>query len=893
MRRSLSVAVVCALIGAGTLLGGSAASAADPDDLVPTLADALADAADAGASDAAALADAVGLPDDGPGSLRVDADGDIAATVTFAGRPTDADLDAVRALATIDTVFRFSPAAAVTVDPTLLDDLAELPRVVSVAPVLAPTVGGASAALPTVVRAAPGPATDCRAFPSDAVGPLAVDLARDAFGVDGTGVTVGILSDSFEGGIASGPDAAADVAAGLLPGPGNPCGHETPVTVLADQDGAGADEGRAMAQLVHAIAPGATLMFHTGFRGEQDMAEGIVALAEAGADVIVDDIAYTSEPHFQQGVISAAVAHVQKMGVAYYTSAGNQNVAGSVGTSAGRAIGAWETSAFRGTACPTWVDVPTTVVQWECLDFDAAGAGDPTDTLFFKDPASPNVAVSWAEPVYGVQNVMVPQLYVDEGSGPVLVSVANLMSLDVPGMLAGLDAAHPTVEGDVEIVVLRPVASGATQTNPAVWTGFWAGMRELAAREHDTSAGTDRVGLRASGHAADGSAIAVAAADWRTPTLPETFTSPGAATIHFEPVGFGPDASPTPSPAYAQPLAVPGPQIAAVDGNRTSFFGQSMPGEVGDFFFGTSAAAPNAAAVHALALEYAPTATTDEIAQAAFTTAQAMTNPLASSVTDEQFFGAGLIDANALLTQLPPRAVTGLEATALSASSIAVAWDAAAGATGYRVELSAGGTVVASVDTDAATTATTFSDLQPDTDYTVRLSVIGAAGAGPAATTGVTTPRPPVPAQTPQAPPASQLGPDPAPGVVTTSASVVAGESVTVTGLPPRTWVYAWLFSDPTALGWAWTGRDGTVTLTVPATVPAGAHRLALRTADSTLLGWVGLQVSAPAVQPASALARTGSAADATPVAALGALTLLAGAGLVARGLRRAPRQTD
>ena len=75
--------------------------------------------------------------------------------------------------------------------------------------------------------------------------------------------------------------------------------------------------------------------------------------------------------------------------------------------------------------------------------------------------------------------------------------------------------------------------------------------------------------------------------------------------------------------------------------------------------------------------------------------------------------------------------------------------------------------------------------------------------------------------------------------------------------------------------------------------MPAGAHRLALRTADGTLLGWVGLQVSAPAVQPASALARTGSAADLTPVAALGALTLLAGAGLVARALGRAPRQTD
>ncbi|WP_460775381.1 S8 family serine peptidase [Microbacterium sp. GXF7504] len=884
----MSAIVVCALIGAGAVFGGSAATAVDdPVDVIPTLADALADAAEGGAADAAALADAVGLPESGPGSLDVDSDGRVQATVTFTGRPSDADLDAVRALATVDTVYRFSPAAGVTVDPALLDDLAALPGVLAVAPVLAPTVGStqATTAGMTAAPAASGPGAACREFPSDAVGPLAVDIARETFGVDGSGVTIGILSDSFAAADPEGPQ--GDIASGLLPGPGNPCGFDTAVTVL--EDGAGNDEGRAMAQLVHAIAPGATIMFHTANGGSHAMADAIVELAEAGADVIVDDVGYTDEPRYQQGVISAAVLSVQASGVAFYSAVGNDNVVGRQGSSTGRAIGAWETDAFRGTACPGWVEVPTTLVAWECLDFDPSGAGDPTDTLVFDGAASPTVMVSWAEPQYGVASLVIPQLYVDEQ----LVSTPMLLQGDLPVVLAGTGTGR-TVQGDVDLVVIR-AKIGPASSSPAVWTAFWDGGRQLAAREHDTSTGTDRVGLRAMGHAADGSAIGVAAASWRTPDLPETFTSPGAPDIVFEPVAFGPDALPVPSPAYPVPLSVPGPQIASVDGNRTSFFGSSetVDGETEWFFYGTSAAAPNAAAVHALAMEYAPQATADEISRAAFATARTMRNPLASSVTDEELFGAGLIDAHALLGQLPPHAVTGLGATALSDSSIAVEWDAVAGATGYRIEVLAGGALVTSEDTDADTTATTLSGLQPETAYTVRLSALGAAVPGPATTTEVVTPRPAVPAQAPAAPSASALGPQPDPGLAAAPATVAAGGSVTVTGLPARSWVYGWLFSDPTALGWAWTGTDGSVTLTVPTTVPGGAHRLALSAADGSLLGWVALDVTAAAPVPAAAvLARSGFDADLAPVAALGALTLLAGAGIVGGSLLRIRRGT-
>ena len=83
------------------------------------------------------------------------------------------------------------------------------------------------------------------------------DAARTAFGVDGTGVTVGILSDAFDtGGL--GGSYAADIASGDLP---------DDVLILQEFSGVGIDEGRAMAQLVHDLAPGADLQFATAFEG--------------------------------------------------------------------------------------------------------------------------------------------------------------------------------------------------------------------------------------------------------------------------------------------------------------------------------------------------------------------------------------------------------------------------------------------------------------------------------------------------------------------------------------------------------------------------------------------------------------------------------------------------
>ena len=119
----------------------------------------------------------------------------------------------------------------------------------------------------------------------------------------GAGQTIGILSDSYDTDTTAPTTAAQDVANGELPGAANPCGYATPVTVQADSPG-GTDEGRAMAELAHNLAPGAHLAFATAENGELDFANQINQLRTVNhATEIVDDVSYLDEPFFQDGPI--------------------------------------------------------------------------------------------------------------------------------------------------------------------------------------------------------------------------------------------------------------------------------------------------------------------------------------------------------------------------------------------------------------------------------------------------------------------------------------------------------------------------------------------------------------------------------------------------------------
>ncbi|MFN8430714.1 MAG: YCF48-related protein [Spirosomataceae bacterium] len=152
------------------------------------------------------------------------------------------------------------------------------------------------------------------------------DIARAITGLNGSGVKIGVISDSFNnlGG------AAASVNSYELPGSvSNPSNNFTPVTVLLDFPSTGngyprKDEGRAMLEIIHDIAPKAQLYFSTGSLGIPVMVNSIRQLANAGCKVIVDDIGYSNSPYFQDGALAQIVdSVVNNMGVIYFSSAGN------------------------------------------------------------------------------------------------------------------------------------------------------------------------------------------------------------------------------------------------------------------------------------------------------------------------------------------------------------------------------------------------------------------------------------------------------------------------------------------------------------------------------------------------------------------------------------------
>ena len=148
------------------------------------------------------------------------------------------------------------------------------------------------------------------------------DFARLGFEVNGSGVKIGVLSNSYN----SQNIAHVDVQNGDLPGATNPRGFSSEVQVLKDiapNPTPLSDEGRAMLQIVHDIAPGAQLGFRTGYLGELDMAQGIRELADSGYHVIVDDLSYVTEPYFRDGIISQTIDSVVSEGVSFFSSAGN------------------------------------------------------------------------------------------------------------------------------------------------------------------------------------------------------------------------------------------------------------------------------------------------------------------------------------------------------------------------------------------------------------------------------------------------------------------------------------------------------------------------------------------------------------------------------------------
>ena len=154
---------------------------------------------------------------------------------------------------------------------------------------------------------------------SEGVAALRADRVQAQLRVTGKKIRIGVISDGIE-------SIAAPAATGDIPA----TGAGLPKVELCPLNDNSGDEGTAMLEIVHDMAPSAALAFCPAFgdTGQQGLADAVTWLATQafggkGADVIVDDVGYLTEPFFQDGVIAQAVDAAVAHGVSYLSSAGN------------------------------------------------------------------------------------------------------------------------------------------------------------------------------------------------------------------------------------------------------------------------------------------------------------------------------------------------------------------------------------------------------------------------------------------------------------------------------------------------------------------------------------------------------------------------------------------
>lgn len=430
---------------------------------------------------------------------------------------------------------------------------------------------------------------------------LRSDLARAGSGVNGRGIRIGVLSDSYdcaEGAFEPGAPftrAADDIASNDLP---------SDVMVLKDLSPVPsadcADEGRAMMQLIHDVAPGSPLAFYTAFVSQEDFAAGIRALADAGSQVIVDDVIYFAEPMFEDGIIAQAVDDVYKDGVAYFSSAGNDarlsyesrfRLSDDEGISGrrhdfapGKAVDGLQ-SATAGAGSVTLLSV-----QWDQRSLSAngkRGAQSDIDAWFYDANGEP-IEFCTDDPEQLV--CQIPGIDINVGGDAVEVPImVNLGDEDVEVQL-GIELFEGPAPNYLKYV----------------WFDLDAGIYTV--NEFDTASSTLYGHANAAGAEAVGAAAWYQTEEWGSQLRPQcvpaclnSFSSAGGT-----PVFFGKNGHRLPRPEIRIKPGVTGP-----DGGNTTFFffdlSFEVPGttEPDGFpnFFGTSASAPHVAAVAALMLD--------------------------------------------------------------------------------------------------------------------------------------------------------------------------------------------------------------------------------------------------------------------------------------------------
>ncbi len=407
----------------------------------------------------------------------------------------------------------------------------------------------------------------------------------NALSYTGAGVKVGVLSDS-----ARPARVAALIATGDLP---------ANTVVLPGESGeeiSGAeDEGTAMMEIVHDLAPNAQLYFATAFHSDLDFANNIIMLQQAGCKVIVDDVSYSNEGAFQDGVIAQAVNQVTAAGSIYFSSAANSGNL-TRGTS-----GTWEGDFLNGGPVTGVVGA----IEGNIGFFHNFGGSTPQNFNRLLAPSPfDDYVLQWSDPLGASSNDY--DFFLLNSTGTTLKGFSADPQTGMQEPFEEIFVPGVSSPGDLLVVVLF---SGATR---ALHVNTQRGVLSIA-----TSGATI-------GHNAGFNTVSTAATAWnsaRAGTIPftgfanptEPFSSDGPRKIFYNPDGspvtpgnvlFGTNGGTT----------LLKPDLTAADGVFTKTLG-FLP------FFGTSAAAPHAAAIAALVAQARPDYTPAQIKAAMTATA--------------------------------------------------------------------------------------------------------------------------------------------------------------------------------------------------------------------------------------------------------------------------------
>jgi Subtilase family len=407
--------------------------------------------------------------------------------------------------------------------------------------------------------------------------------------------------------------------------------HELPdVKVLTSAAGASnspfADEGTALLQEVHAVAPNAGLAFCEPQTFVQYTA-CLQQFVKAGSTVMVDDILFPDQDPMSSGGTDVQAIEqflTQNPNVALFTAAGNANGSYWEGSYTPVSVASQGLSPL---SCPGKPQVDNFVNQF-------AGGANQILTITPSGAISVPVTFAWADPPgQNASNFDVYWTNVTDSTKSGCLSTAA----STDDVITQSIALYP---GTNIVYVATPDASLAGK-----FLKLFVGGDGLTALSLSTAGSFVTPQAFAPGVISVG---AVNGSDGLGNKI-EHFSSLGPITVAF------------PSPAKIQAPVLVAPDGIYVDSAGTYFSSVVFPD---GNFYGTSASAPNAAAVAALIRGAFPNLTVAQLLSALQTGA----TQLGASAPDGTF-GYGRIDAMGALGTLPVPTITSLPDTSIDASS--------------------------------------------------------------------------------------------------------------------------------------------------------------------------------------------------------------------------------